>query len=168
MLQNEASAVKVMSLSISLEPLWKLSYFLDAHFKSIMICRRFNAMLLCFWHFILVHSEGNEAREKNRDIWRHAELFPLFLFLYHYFLHLASVFVSPAMKQSNAYIQSCGGFVFIQSTSSLEHTVLKENGFVSGFCWHWENQTVTNHLKLVLWLWHTFFIHLTQVWIGWI
>lgn len=120
MLQNEASAVKVMSLSISLEPLWKLSYFLDAHFKSIMICRRFNAMLLGFWHFILVHSEGNEAREKNRDIWRHAELFPLFLFLYHYFLHLASVLVSPAMKQSNAYIQSCGGFVFIQSTSSVQ------------------------------------------------
>lgn len=170
MLQNEASAVKVMSLSISLEPLWKLSYFLDAHFKSIMICRRFNAMLLCLWRFILVHSEGNEAHEKNRDIRRHAELFSLFLFLDHYFHHLASVLVSPAMKQSNAYIQGCiqGGFVFIQSTSSLEHTVLEENGFVSGFCWHWKNQTVTNHLKLVLWLWHTFFIHLTQARIGWI
>lgn len=143
MLQNEASAVKVMSLSISLEPLWKLSYFLDAHFKSIMICRRFNAMLLCFWHFIMVHSEGNEAHEKNRDIWRHAELF-----LDHYFHHLASALVSPAMKQSNAYIQSCGGFVFIQSTSSLEHTVLEENGFVSGFCWHWKK------LLQIIWSWY--------------
>lgn len=112
MLQNEASAVKVMSLSISLEPLWKLSYFLDAHFKSIMICRRFNAMLLCFWHFILVHSEGNEAYEKNRDIRRHAELFPLFLFLDHYFHHFGLSLSKPCNETKQFLHSELRGICF--------------------------------------------------------